>query len=187
MTIPHPHELIKVSATPKAKQPSPLLKEIRKQVGSALRGKQIIRKPTVPTGFGAVVKDIVSRKVLPGAAVAAGIGGALAVAHGITTLPGLYRRMQSKKNVLEDKDIPKAQKGQAKQYFEILDQYAPSMAENPLVAKSFVKNLLQYEQIDVGPKLVADLIKAQSEKQKSGLEALKPLQVATSTIMGAGV
>jgi hypothetical protein len=74
----------------------------------------------------------------------AGIGAGVKTYEGIGALPSLARRKKSLNAVMESTDIPKDQKQQARKIFEILDTYAPSLAENPLVAQSFVKGILEY-------------------------------------------
>jgi hypothetical protein len=128
--------------------------------------------------FEAPVSESVLNKAMHGLAPAAAIGGGLGVAHGLISIPSIHRRRQSREAVLSSSGIPKEKKQLAGKYFEILDDYAPTIAENPTVSKAFVQNLLQYDSVDVTPKLVIELLSAQKAIRDVKPDAMKAVETA---------
>jgi len=134
------------------------------------------------------LKEVVTGERMKGiievAAPALAIGvGAEAAMLTAKVVPSAIKRHKSLGAVLADPDIPEEDKDRAKEFFSVLDTFAPTMAEHPLVAKSFVKNLLQFD--DVHYKLVGDLISAQRAVGGSPAGISRALD-AGKTIIGMG-
>lgn len=66
-------------------------------------------------------------------------------------------------------DLKEYPEQDVKERFEVLDKYAPSLTENPLVAGTFIKNQLQYEGIDASA--LKDITQTQDTIRRDSLRA----------------
>jgi len=121
--------------------------------------------------------------------IGTGVGTGLATAEALGEIPSLARRRKSLKAVMESPDIGRGQKAQARKIFEILDTYAPSLAENPLVAKSFVQGIIDYGGV-LDHKTISELISAQRgmlETSPSMVDKIQTGAKALDVASGIGV
>jgi hypothetical protein len=122
-------------------------------------------------------------------ALGTGLGTGLAVAEGIGQMPSMMRRKKSLQSVLESTEIPRDQKKQARRIFEIMDTYAPSLAENPLVAQSFVKGVLEYGGV-LDHRTISELINAERgmmDTRPGMVDKIHTSAKVISTASGIGV
>jgi hypothetical protein len=104
----------------------------------------------------------------PGTSVKAlaimGLAGA-AGASALGRLQEMHRHEANLRLIMDDPSIPTSHKQRAENAFKILANYAPSIANDPIFSKDFVRNLVRFDMID--HKIVSDLIQAEKNYLES--------------------
>lgn len=141
--------------------------ELFKSIGQGLENK----KPTTSMKTMAVMAL--------GGGTAASILGNLAEKH---------RHEANLRLVMDDPNIPASHKVKAQNAFQILANYAPSIANDPIFSKDFVRNLVRFDMID--HKIVSDLILAEKNfleskgKRSSFMGSMR--DTAMGVLLGSG-
>ena len=148
-----------------------LLRNIKKSYGRIIGTtpyeqtlvEKTISKSKIP-GFGTLVKEKFTGK--PGLTNAdlirislppLGIAGAAIGSQEISEkLEAAHKSKQSLESLMQDPELGKEDLDRASGLFNTLQEYAPSIAKDPLVSQAFVKGMLQYGHID--HKVVTDLM-----------------------------
>lgn len=86
--------------------------------------------------------------------------------------------------IMRDSSIPLGLKPRAKEMYEILVRYAPSIAKDPVFSKDFTKNLIRHDAVD--HKVVSDLVSAEKTYQESKGRRSEFLQGIGSLALKAG-
>lgn len=98
-----------------------------------------------------------------------GLAGAFGLgATGMAELDRITTEKAHKENfstIMQDTNIPLSLKPRAKDMYQVLVRYAPSIAKDPVFSRDFTKNLIRHEAVD--HKVVADLISAEKAYQES--------------------
>lgn len=98
-----------------------------------------------------------------------GLAGAFGL--GATAMAELERHSATKAHrenmvsIMRDSNIPLSLKPRAKEMYEVLVRYAPSIAKDAVFSKDFTKNLIRHDAVD--HKVVSDLISAEKAYQES--------------------
>lgn len=108
--------------------------------------------------------------------------GAAAGAASLGRLQEMHRHSANLKLILDDPSIPASHKQRAENAFKILSNYAPSIANDPIFSKDFVRNLVRFDMID--HKIVSDLIQAEKNYLESRGRKAQFLGSMRDTAMG---
>jgi len=93
--------------------------------------------------------------------------GTTASRVGLNALGNVHTRSSLKKSYGSMfKEFPELRedKGQASKYFSMMSQYAPALAVNPIVAGTWVRQMMNMNVVD--PKNISDLIRAQESWER---------------------
>ena len=160
-------------------------KEAMEKLGLSMPG--FVKEPALRTGF---LKKTVGAMydVAPVAAAGAAIGGAFGLAQrageaglGAAT-GGIQKARRYREMVQENPDLAEADPAVTQKAFNTLHRFNPEYASDPMVAGTFVRNVVDQERLDIGT--VNSLVQARkniADQKKSP----DPLSMATS--MGKAV
>lgn len=86
------------------------------------------------------------------------------------------------RGIVDDPMIPASHKLKAQDAFQILSTYSPSIAQDPIFSKDFVRSLIRYDSVD--HKVVSDLIQAEKHFLESKGKKAEFLRSLGGTVFG---
>jgi hypothetical protein len=112
---------------------------------------------------------------------AGGAAGYKAIQAGkkIPQMRGLMSSMES------DPEVSESDYGKAQQIYKVIQQYAPSLAANPSVSRSLVKQQLAIsagQSEIIGPSFIHQLVESEKKVRESGAGRLKALELASKAV-----
>jgi len=115
--------------------------------------------------------------------VALGVIGAAGAGTALSMGYDKYRHRANLEAIIKDPLIPTTHKVKAQDAYRILVTYAPTIANDPIFSKDFVRGLIRHDMVD--HKIVSDLIQAEKNYNESKGKKSEFLRAMAGTTMGA--
>lgn len=151
--------------------------------GRTQLGQEVEALKSIAQGMGDGKKPGATARTLAVMALGAGSAGTA-----LGTFMEKHRHQANLELIIKDPSIPVSHKQKAENAFSILATYAPSIANDPIFSKDFVRNLVRFDMID--HKVVADLIQAEKNfletKGKKAMFLGSMRDTALGVLLGSG-